>query len=164
MQVSAPLPKQPGDVSSSVQLATPPGVTSSVPLTARALIPSAKSTPFKGVITGGEGRMSLAQSNIYYLDVPAGRQDLGIGVTLDTDPNVGIQGVLTAPDGQVSSFQTNLTTGADNSGFQIYRRDPAPGRWVFSLQTPDPATGIQPSDVRGVGDPAGEPGCLLQLG
>jgi hypothetical protein len=46
VQVSAPLPKQPGDVSSSVQLATPPGVTSSVPLTARALIPSAKSTPF----------------------------------------------------------------------------------------------------------------------
>jgi len=100
----------------------------------------AKSTAFEGVITGGNGRMSPAQSNVYYLDVPAGRQDLGFGVTLNTDPNVGIQGVLTAPDGQVSSFQTNLTTGADKSGFQIYRRDPAPGRWAFSLQTPDPSS------------------------
>jgi hypothetical protein len=117
-------------------------VTSSVPLIARAaLIPSAKSTAFKGLITGGNGRMSLAQSNVYCLDVPAGRHDLGIGVTLRTD--VGIQGVLTAPDGQVSSFQTNVPTGADNSGFQIYRRDPAPGRWVFSLETADPATGMQ---------------------
>ncbi|MDT4989501.1 MAG: hypothetical protein QOI74_3595, partial [Micromonosporaceae bacterium] len=72
--VRTPLPARAGDVSASVQLSTALGVTSSVPVTARALIAtSARSNTFSGVLTGGNGRGGgPAQSNVYYLDVPAG--------------------------------------------------------------------------------------------
>ena len=70
-------------------------------------------TTFTGVFTGGNGRDSFrAQSQVYYLDVPRGRKDLGIGVTWN-DPNQTFVGVLTAPDGQVYSYQSNQDVDAD---------------------------------------------------
>lgn len=143
--VTVPLPAQPGDLSSSVQLTTALGLTTSVPVAARAVVPAA-STTFQGVITGGNGRNGTglnASANSYYLDVPAGKRDLGIGFTLNTDPNVAVQGVLTAPDGQVYSYTTNQTDAANNAGFQIYRRDPQAGRWVLSIVPLNPATGLE---------------------
>jgi hypothetical protein len=140
VKVTAPLPNQPGDVSASVQLSTALGVTTSVPLTLRAVVP-AKNTTFTG-------RGNPAQSNAYYVDVPAGKQDLGISVTLASDPDDLIVGVLSAPDGQVYSYQANVVTDADGNqftdqAFQIYRRNPQAGRWVFSMFVADPVTGFE---------------------
>jgi len=145
--VRAPLPDQPSDVSASVQLTTPLGLTTSVPLTLRAVVPP-RATTFTGVITGGNGRGNPAQSNAYYVDVPAGKKDLGISVTLADDPDDAIVGVLTAPDGQVYSFQSNLFVDAAGDllaedAFQIYRRNPQAGRWVFSMFVLDPVTGFE---------------------
>ena len=146
VNVKVPLGAQPGDFSASVQLSTALGLTSSVPLTVRTVIPTG-STTFKGVITGGNGRGVLpAQSNIYYLDVPGGQTDLGLGVTLDSDPNDTVFGLLTAPDGQVYSYKTNAaaTAGTPNAaGFQIDRRSPMPGRWIFTLVTANPVSGFE---------------------
>jgi hypothetical protein len=149
--VRTPLPAQPGDVSASVQLSTALGLRTSVPVTARALIPtSAKSNPFSGVLTGGNGRGGnggVAQSNVYYLDVPANKKDLGIGVTLANDPGVTYFGLLTAPDGQVYSYQSNqalMANGdvANDRSLQIYRRNPQAGRWTLSLDFTNPVSGL----------------------
>jgi hypothetical protein len=82
--------------------------------------------------------------------VPAGKQDLGIGVTLANDPGVAYYGVLTAPDGQVYSYQTNQLVQPDGTivndrSLQIYRRNPQPGRWLFSLDFANPVSGLATS-------------------
>lgn len=149
--VTTKLPKNPGDVSASVQLKTPLGVTTTVPLTARTLIPtSASSNTFSGVLTGGNGRSGdggYGQANSYYLDVPSGKKDLGISVSI-ADPGVTYFGVLTSPDGQVYSYQSNLYADANNQGvndkaLQIYRRNPQAGRWLLTLNFTNPQTGLE---------------------
>jgi hypothetical protein len=140
--VHTTLPTSPGDLSASVQLAGSSGATTSVPMTLRAVIPP-RNTTFVGTITGGNGRQAggVAQSNVYRLDVPAGKRDLSIGVTF-SEPNQTVSGYLTAPDGQVYSFQGNL---ADGHALQLYRRDPMKGRWTFSLEVTNPVSGLETS-------------------
>ncbi|MFI6077608.1 S8 family serine peptidase [Actinoplanes sp. NPDC051343] len=151
VKVTTRLPKNPGDVSASVQLSTPLGLTTSVPLTARTLIPTnSSSNTFTGVLTGGNGRSGdggYAQTNAYYLDVPAGKKDLGISVGVQ-DPGVTYYGVLTSPDGQVYSYQSNLYadatgTGVQDKALQIYRRNPQAGRWLLTLDFTNPQSGLE---------------------
>jgi hypothetical protein len=149
-KVHVPLPHAPGDQSASVQLAEVGGATTSVPLTLRAVIPPTNTT-FTGTITGGNGRSQggPAQSNTYYLRVPKGQHDLSVGFTFG-DPNQIVLGVLTAPDGQVYSFQSSLTFDVvGNASFsptmQIYRRNPQPGQWVLSLDVTNPVSGDETS-------------------
>jgi hypothetical protein len=140
--VHTKLPTSPGDLSASVQLAGSSGTTTSVPMTLRAVVPP-RNTTFVGTITGGNGRQAggVAQSNVYRLDVPAGKRDLSIGVTF-SEPDQTVFGFLTAPDGQVYSFQGNL---ADGHALQLYRRDPMKGRWTFSLEVTNPVSGLETS-------------------
>ncbi len=108
-------------------------------MTLRAEIP-AGNTRFVGTITGGNGRPGgPAQSNVYTLNVPRWANDLSIGLTF-SDPNQVVFGYLTAPDGQVYSFQSNLEHG---DSLQIYRRDPARGQWTFSLNVLNPVSGLE---------------------
>jgi Subtilase family/Peptidase inhibitor I9 len=141
------LASTPGDVSASLQLTGQNGnVTTSVPVTIRTVIPD-RNTSFSGVITGGNGRAQLgpAQTNLYYLEVPPGKRDLSVGFTF-SDPAEVVFGVLTAPDGQVYSFQSNTTVDgsgnlAPSNGLQIYRRDPRAGQWILSLNVTNPVSG-----------------------
>jgi hypothetical protein len=151
VKVTTRHPKNPGDVSASVQLSTRLGLTTSVPLTARTLIPTSGGTnTFRGVLTGGNGRSGdggYGQSNAYYLDVPKGRKDLGISVSV-TDPAVTYYGVLTSPDGQVYSYQSNLYAdaagqGVNDKALQIYRRNPQAGRWLLTLNFTNPQSGLE---------------------
>ena len=134
------VPGTPGDLSASVQFTSSGGVTTSVPMTLRADIPPYDNT-FSAAITGGNGRAAggVAQSNLYYLNVPSGKKDLSIGVTF-TDPNQHVFGILTAPDGQVYSFNDN---SADGSALQLYRRNPQAGRWLFDLEVTNPVSGLE---------------------
>jgi hypothetical protein len=138
-RVSTKMPSAPGDLSASVQLSDATASTS-IPLNLRAIIP-AKDTTFSGKITGGNGRSSggVAQSNIYYMDVPAGKKDLSIGITF-SDPGQVELATLTAPDGQVLSFQSNDPFG---DALQMYRRNPKPGRWILSLESTNPVSGLE---------------------
>jgi hypothetical protein len=153
VKVSTKLPKAPGDVSASVQLSTPLGVTTSVPLTARTLIPtSSNSNSYSGVLTGGNGRagnLGNAQTNAYYLDVPSGKKDLGISMSL-ADPAVTVFATLTAPDGQVYSYTSNAYVAGDGTtvndkALQIYRRNPESGRWLLTLNFTNPDSGLRVS-------------------
>jgi hypothetical protein len=144
--VHVQLPRNPGDVSASVQLSGSSGDTSSVPLTLRTVVPP-HNTTFTGAVTGGNGRAGgPAQSNIYYLQVPPGQRDLAAGFTF-SDPNDLVLATLTAPDGQVYSFQSNGTLDSQNNlslsgGLQIYRRDPQAGTWVLSVDVTNPVSGL----------------------
>jgi hypothetical protein len=144
--VHVQLPHNPGDVSASVQLSGSGGDTSSVPLTLRAVVPP-QNTTFTGDITGGNGRQGTpAQSSAYYLQVPSGQRDLSASFTF-SDPNDLVLATLTAPDGQVYSFEANADVdGQGNlsltSGLQIYRRDPQAGTWVLSLDVTNPVSGL----------------------
>ncbi|WP_043513624.1 MULTISPECIES: S8 family serine peptidase [unclassified Actinoplanes] len=151
--VSTKLPSNPGDTSASVQLSTPLGVTVSVPLTARTLIPAGRdSNSFSGVLQGGNGRAGAggnAQSNFYYIDVPAGKKDLGVSVSV-ADPAVQFSGVLTSPDGQVYSYQSNRYVTAageatNDKSLQLYRRNPRAGRWTLALDFTNPQSGAEVS-------------------
>ncbi len=145
--VATGLPSQPGDLSTSLQLASSAGTTTSIPVTLRSVVPP-RDTTFTGKITGGNGRAigGPAQANSYYIDVPAGKRDFSLGVTFP-DPNMVVLGVLTAPDGQVYSFQSNLASDGSTEfgGLQIYRRDPQAGRWVFSFDVTNPVSGLEVS-------------------
>ncbi len=138
--VHTKVPTTPGDLSASVQFAGSGGATTSVPLTLRASIPPYHNT-FTGTITGGNGRsQQAAQSNFYDLNVPAGKTDLSIGVTFD-DPGQIVLAYLTAPDGQVYSFQSNLDSGG--GALQIYQDHPKAGHWSFDLNVFNPVSGLE---------------------
>lgn len=136
------MPATPGDLSTSVQFAGSNGGTLSVPVTLRAVMRASRKG-FPGVITGGNGRATggTAQSNIYYANVPRKKKVLGIGFTF-TDPGQTILATLMGPDGQTYSFQSNQPNA---DALQIYRRNPAEGQWVVSLNITNPVTGLEVS-------------------
>jgi hypothetical protein len=134
------LPSSPSDLSASVQFSPSTGHPMSVPMTLRAVIPPHNST-FVGTITGGNGRQQNAQSNFYRLRVPAGKRDLSIGIRFQ-DPNQLILATLSAPDGQVYSFQSNAPDDQNlQPALQIYRRNPQPGVWLLDLDITTPSSG-----------------------
>ncbi len=146
--VHTKIPTSSGDLSASVQLSSTAGLLTSVPMTLRAAIPPYHTT-FSGTITGGNGRAAggVAQSNIYALTVPAGKTRVSIGITL-SDPDEVVLALLTAPDGQVYSFQSNLTfdnngNATVSNGLQIDRRNPMAGTWTLSLEVTNPVSGLE---------------------
>lgn len=138
-QVTATLPSRPGDASDSVQFRTSHGRTVSMPLTLRSVVP-ARATTFSGTITGGNGRQVLpAQANSYYIDVPAKKAALNVDLRFGDD-NTLVVGVLVGPNGQVYSFKSNGDT-SDTAGFNLFARNPQPGRWVLTLAVANPVSG-----------------------
>ncbi len=152
-------PAKPGDMSSSVQLRTSFGQTTSVPVTLRSLISTVTAGGnlsgtltggnFSGTLTGGNGRDFPGQMQTFMFQVPPGRRDLGINLTL-TDPNQVVTGYLINPAGQPLGFQSNVTL--DNRGneifsrtLQIFRRAPRAGRWEFALAVQNPISGTRTS-------------------
>ena len=138
--VQTQLPASPSDLSASVQFTPSAGPPMSVPMTLRAIVPP-QDTTFSGTITGGNGRDSNAQSNFYRLRVPTGMSDLSVGVKFQ-DPNQLVLATLSAPDGQVYSFQSNVVGGNSlQPALQIYRRDPQPGVWLLDFNITTPSSG-----------------------
>jgi hypothetical protein len=147
------LSKDVGDVSAAV-LVSHGGTTTSVPLTLRTVIPTGKkSNSFTGTITGGNGRVQGSlpgTSQFFYLDVPKGKRDMTVSLTLNKDPGDVILGVLAGPDNQVVSAQSNINVDlsgnvTQSAGFQMYDRAPKAGRYVLALAVFDPVTGLEVS-------------------
>lgn len=146
--VHSRLSQDPGDLSASVQFTSAGLDATSVPLTLRSQVP-AHNTTFTQTVTGGNGRQQLgpAQSNNYYLKVPSGKRDLSVAITFQ-DPQQIVFGVLTGPDGQVASYQSNADVDSGGNlvagqGLQLYRRDPKPGVYVLSLDVTNPVSGLE---------------------
>ncbi|MFC0547497.1 S8 family peptidase [Kutzneria chonburiensis] len=150
--VLASNPDNPGDLPAAVQLNSDKGTQLAVPLILRTKLPSWGGS-FTGTLTGGNGRPGgPAQTNVYRFDVPRGQRDLGLDVTLAGDPNQVINGYLVSPDGQLLSAQNNVLTldaNGNPAGYgrsvQVYRRDPAPGRWTFVIAAANPVAGTATS-------------------
>jgi hypothetical protein len=147
--VTADLPDRAGDLSAVVQLDSSRGGRLAVPLTVRGLITTRDGRgTFSGTLTGGNGRESgPAQATRYRFDVPRELRDFGINVRLSGDPNQQVFGFLESPDGQLLSQQSNVTA-VDPEGnpifireLQEFRRDPAPGRWTFTVWVFNPVAG-----------------------
>ncbi len=136
--VNSTEPAQPSDLSASVEFAGSKSGVTSVPMILRAVAP-AHNYAFSGTITGGNGRSAggVAQGNFYYLDVPKKANDLGVGITF-ADPGNFNQAWLTAPDGQVYSYDSNAL---DPTGIQAYVRAPMAGQWTLSLEVANPVSG-----------------------
>ena len=152
-QVVVTTPGRPGDLSAAVQLDSAGHQRLAVPLTLRSLIPTATGRgTFSGTLNGGNGRDSAtpAQQSFYRFDVPAGRRDFGVNLTLSGDPNQAVFGFLVAPDGQLLSQQSNGSVDADGNpvfgaSLQEFRRDPQPGRWTFVVFVFNPVAGTATS-------------------
>ena len=147
--VKARLPDDAGDLSAAVELDTPLHTRTSIPLTLRTLLSTHNDGgAFSGSVVGGNGRsVQGAQTQAYFLDVPKGKKDLGIDLTLKTDPNQQVFAALMGPDHQVMSLSTNQTIDESTGdvvsvkSLQGYVRAPAPGRWTLFLNVNGPVSG-----------------------
>jgi hypothetical protein len=149
--VSAKTPGQPGDLSAAVELDTPLGAVSSVPFTLRSLITAAGDGSFSGAIVGGNGRdFSPAQTQTYWFDVPAGKKDFGLDVSLGGDPNQTVYAALKSPSGQILSLSTNQQAGANGTvltkSMQSYVRAPEKGRWELVINVNQGVSGTALSE------------------
>jgi hypothetical protein len=140
-RITANTPAEPGDQAAAVQVDTSTHQRFAVPLVLRSLVPTDGDGTFAGVLTGGNGRGGApAQTNTYKFDVPVGRKDVAVGVSLQDSVNQIVLGYLVSPDGQILSQASNVQAVDDNGApteftrsLQGYRRDPEPGRWTYVL-------------------------------
>src|SRR5262249_30166246 len=145
-QVGTKLAEAAGDLSAAVALTGSLGVRTSVPLTLRTLV-AGDGGSFSGEITGGNGFDNPgAQTATYAFDVPAGRRDLGVDLTMRGDPNQRLTGALMGPDHQVRSIATNQTLSANGvpvtlDSLQGYVAKPPAGRWTLFLNIDNPVSG-----------------------
>ena len=150
LKVRIPLPANPGDTAASLQLRTLAGARTGVPLSLRGVITPAgrRTSTFTGYVTGGNGRGEPAQTNTYYIDVPAGRPLLSAGVHLDgqVSPYEILQGYLVSPDGEPLGAQSNTYVSARGNlhtvaGLQLFARTPMAGRWTLIVEATNPVSG-----------------------
>src|SRR6201996_1809590 len=154
-QLSTHIDGTQGDTAENVTVSAA-GQQSSVPVVLRPVIPvnGGKGT-FSGTITGGNARaVAPTQTNTYSFNVPKGQKDLNVGVHLNSDPNVLIEGALIDPDGETVDVNTNATavnstTGVVDSGadLQLVQNAPESGQWRFVLIVVDPVSGAEVSQT-----------------
>ncbi|WP_329568645.1 peptidase [Kitasatospora sp. NBC_01266] len=151
LHVQVTTPATGGDTTENIVVASSNGTTTSVPVVLRSLIPVSNNTgTFTGTITGGNARdYSPAQSNSWAFDVPAGKKDLRVGVTVAKDPNLVMQGVLISPNGTPIDAESNAVfDGSGNittttNGVSATTVNPAAGRWRFVLNVLNPVSGAE---------------------
>ncbi len=150
VRVTFAVPAAGGDTSYAVTFGSSGGHATAVPVVVRTVVPIAGGQgTFGGSITGGNARAgSSAQVFTYAFDVPAGKRDLSVGVSLSSDPNYQLEGVLVDPHDETQAVDSNLystglsTTGAQGLGMQLSTVNPVPGRWrvVVAVVNPVPGT------------------------
>jgi hypothetical protein len=147
--VKATLPSDAGDETAAVEFDTALHGQSTVPLTLRSLLSTGNDGgAFHGTLTGGNGRgFTPSQAKAYYLDVPAGKKNLGIDFTLaGATPGHTLEAVLAAPDHEVVAKATNVVLDASGnpsvlSSLQAYVDTPTAGRWELVIYDLNPVVG-----------------------
>jgi Subtilase family len=138
-----------GDVVDALQLAAPNRqVAGAVPVTVRTLVATGRAGgTFSGTFSGGNGRGGIPNpSQTYAFDVPAGRPDLAVSLTVRGNPNQAVYGFLVDPNGEAVNEQTNQTIAADGTvsyapSLQFDHRAPQAGRWQFVFAVFGPIAG-----------------------
>jgi hypothetical protein len=146
VSVALPVPATGGDAVSTVALGTSAGRQVAVPVIVRAVVPTTSGNgAFAGTISGGNARgASPAQTFSYAFDVPTGKRDLDVSVTLAKDPGDLLEGVLVDPDGETPSISTNAApdgSGKQGLSMQNTVANPIPGRWRYVVVVENPVSG-----------------------
>jgi hypothetical protein len=147
VRISLPTPASGGDTDYSVTFRTSEGQRTTVSAISRALLQTRSgSARFDGTITGGNARaVSPAQTFSYAFDVPRGKHDLDVGLTM-SDPGTIADIVLIDPNGELADVNSNLflaspTTVGQGGTIQTFDANPLPGRWHMVLVVQNPVTG-----------------------
>lgn len=153
--VTGTVPSGAGDASGSVVLNAGYGATT-IPVTLRGLVNTAKGGAFSGTETGGNGREGLYEQAAYYqFSVPSGKHSVAVNLKLANDPANEVDGYLIAPDGQTVGYGSNYyITGETSSGFttksgtglSLYTLNPAAGTWTLVLDFPGVVVGNELDD------------------
>jgi hypothetical protein len=105
---------------------------------------------FAGTITGGNARgFSPAQTFSYAFDVPSGKRDLDVALTMANDPGDTLETILVDPTGETPSVESNSSadgSGATTASAVNVVADPAPGRWRYVVVVQNPVTGNEPEE------------------
>jgi hypothetical protein len=140
-------PSTPGDSAVALRLhdASSDRMYAEIPFALRTLVPvDSTGGVFTGRLTGNNGRAFEQATSTYAFDVPYGVTDLALGLQI-SDSGYQLVGNLVDPNGMVLAAESNLDpTGARQSALQLFRSNPAAGRWRFVLQELQ-ASGKQPS-------------------
>ncbi|HEY3609648.1 MAG TPA: S8 family serine peptidase, partial [Pseudonocardiaceae bacterium] len=137
LHVTARTPAKPGDLAAAVEVDTASNQHFAVPLVLRSLVPNNGHGTFTGVLQGGNGRGGgPAQTNTFRFDVPSGKKNVAVSVSLQGSPNTATTGYLVSPDGQIVGQATNVLSVDQNGrptefgqSVQVYKRNPTAGRW-----------------------------------
>jgi hypothetical protein len=154
------MPSQPGDLSAAIHFGSfapqpfgqPVSPIGDFPLTLRTLIPlGASGGSFTGTLIGGNGRGGAGPTQTYAFDVPAGLQNISLGLSIP-DNGYNLQGLLVDPNGMELDVQSNIAAVDANgnptaygNALQFFRYNPQPGRWRFILLINNTASGNQTS-------------------
>jgi hypothetical protein len=146
------VPDSGGDTTESITLSGSGGTTTSVPVVVRTLVELHHGAgSFTGTITGGNARAQApTQTGAWAFDVPWGAPAVSVGVTLASDPDVLVEGMLVSPSGEVVDVGTNQQPAADGSlvttnTLQATEASPTPGRYRFILVVENPVSGAEVS-------------------
>jgi Subtilase family len=141
-----------GDTAYALTVASSDGHQTAVPVVMRTIVPTpAGHGSFSGEITGGNARGgSAAQAFTYAFDVPKGRRDVSVGVTLASDAHYLLEGVLVDPRDETQAIDSNLypsgisTTSGQGLTMAMTAANPMPGRWrvIILVVNPVPGTAI----------------------
>ncbi|MBV9048438.1 MAG: S8 family serine peptidase [Solirubrobacterales bacterium] len=133
-------PATPGDAAGSIVFTSDKGPSfgrrTTTPVALRSLIPN-RPTSFQQTLTGGNGRQANTGQTFYYqLNVPAGRPELNVAVTLANNPNNPFTMFLISPSGQALGQGANELPNSTPPGYtnelgsQVHVLSPAPGAWT----------------------------------
>ena len=154
--VSATTPASPGDAFGSVVLRAG-GSATSIPVTLRSLVNVAAGGAFHGILTGGNGRFTLAANGpvqFYQFNVPAFRSSLSASVTLANDPADQVNAVLINPQGQTEAYGSNFLAVPAGAGIgftpgltmSLSTLNPLPGPWTLLVDFAAPVVGNELAD------------------
>lgn len=155
VKVRLTIPADAGDTSQAITVASSNGHQTAVAVVERAIVSTASGRgQFRGTITGGNGRGGApAQTLTYAFDVPKGKKDVSVGVTLANDPGDQLEGILVDPHDETQSIDSNAYTDAEGNlvgqgrTLQLSTSNPVPGRWRVVILVQTPVTGkelVQP--------------------
>jgi hypothetical protein len=152
VSVTMDTPTTPGDASAAVELDTPFGPTTSIPVALRSLVPITDGTGvFSAAVPGGNGRAGAPASTQYFsFDVPAGQPELNAATQYSNGPDNSYSTYLVAPSGETLGHASNLlVTGGSplapvtkvEPGTDSHVLDPAAGQWTLVVAFTNPASG-----------------------
>jgi hypothetical protein len=137
-----------GDSSGSVVFRSSTAGRTTVPVTLRSYVTFGFNNvgPFKGVLTGGNGRPGgEGQVNYFEFKVHNGDQDITANVKLTNDAGDPVGAYLVDPNGNVQGYGQNSINGSQGLSLTAYADHPISGVWTLIVDFAEPVVGNEVS-------------------